>query len=1188
MLLPRKFSLSCFSLLFMIASLHAWAARAPYSDAELRQSESSDESKIRELRNEEITQLRIALGRRAAVNRRADLYLRLAEVDLEGYRITYLLEGRVHERKLASGVKDEFIDHSHSNPYLLAGIKACQEILSFGIPYPKQDQVYYFLGFNYGELGDRRQSLKYYNAIVEKFPESPFVSEAYREMGDDAYQNLNFKRSQTLYELSIRKSTNGETTPRVYHKLAWSYYRTKQFDKAIDAMKTAIASSSKNGEKFLSLREEALRDMAIFMTENGQVDQAIAYFQSVAGDKAFYPRVLETLGKQYERNVEPAKATQVYESLLKTHPDTESAFRVMVKLVDLDLRRGRFKEALTRLTSGKLLVTGDNDTQIAAQNLRAMVRRTATEHHEEYRKKGVKTDLEIAEAYYKTYTNRFLSVDDSRNEIPEIEMYLAEVKRSLGKSRESADLYRKVIDSKDKRYAKEAGALWTASLAEAIKKASSGAKSSEPSDLEKEYVEAADRLQDALGDTSEGREAALKAAEVLAGYPSTKKDSIRRLQKLIATSPKSPQSLTAARLWIQILSEDPAKSDDLKETITSLRANTLLMTADQEIGHSKLKNILGEQDTRQKITTIATAEKNRNFPAAARDYEAFATEATQRDIAEKAYANAVSNYSRATDADSIGRVSNTWLKRFPKSPKAIESIRQSATQLLIDGQFDLAAGFFERLGREENEPDSLSTAALISEGNGSLIKAAELKAVYLQNYAQSPERFRVGLELAILQLANQNESEASKSFQFCLSGPADIASECGARLGDLYLKSADVSSAKAAYKKVASQLPKKKGESLPPYVGYARFKLAEILESETKFEPFALPEEKLKKSLGQRLDFLETLSRAYISAVDAGGPWAVSALDRQAKFVFKFAEELDHIIPPASASPASVAKFRKNIENVSAPLRKKAVATWLDGYNKAVANEVFSAAVPEIADHLADAQSSQVKHAQGARGKFYLSGLPATGEGSSSSLTSTRDKLTKNPRDDRAWVDYGNLLWGSIKPLLSKIAYERALSLNPKNVSALNNRAVVILSGSGEDNWFQAALGASLLHAALAQDEFSLSTKANLASLLTYYRLFAKAEPLWNQVVLKAPAGNSLNESNDGLAVCAQGLGDFNRALMYFKRATEGGQNSSRFALIYNLAARSSCGSEVAELNESSFEGFERLSIENLKRSCSR
>jgi hypothetical protein len=141
-----------------------------------------------------------------------------------------------------------------------------------------------------------------------------------------------------------------------------------------------------------------------------------------------------------------------------------------------------------------------------------MVRRTATEHHNSYRKKKDRADLEIAENFYQAYLKTFLEKNDPRKETPEIQMYLAEVKRDLGKSKEASELYRKVVDSRDSRYAKEAGALWTASLAEAIQKESTSHRGNEPSPMEEEFIEAADRLTLALGDTNEGREAALRSA----------------------------------------------------------------------------------------------------------------------------------------------------------------------------------------------------------------------------------------------------------------------------------------------------------------------------------------------------------------------------------------------------------------------------------------------------------------------------------------------------------------------------------------------------------------------------------------------------------------------------------------------------------------------------------------------------
>jgi hypothetical protein len=173
----RTFWLSLGSGLVLLLSPNVWAKTA-YSESELRSVETSDEAKVRSLRDQEITEIRKVLGIRQPVNRRADLYFRLAETDLEAYHAEFLLEGRVHEKRLEKGIEDKLIDRGHSMPYLTAGIKACQEIISTGIAYPKMDHIYYFLAFNNGELGNRQESIRYFDRLAREFPQSPFVSDA--------------------------------------------------------------------------------------------------------------------------------------------------------------------------------------------------------------------------------------------------------------------------------------------------------------------------------------------------------------------------------------------------------------------------------------------------------------------------------------------------------------------------------------------------------------------------------------------------------------------------------------------------------------------------------------------------------------------------------------------------------------------------------------------------------------------------------------------------------------------------------------------------------------------------------------------------------------------------------------------------------------------------------------------------
>ena len=1186
-------------------------ARGAYSSEEIHAVESDRDSQVREIRNQEVRQLKLTLNRRVPQNRRADLYFRLAEIYIEAYRSEFLLEGKAHEKRRERGAGDPFIDRSRSKPFLSLGIEACEQILKAGISFSKMDEVYYFLAFNYGELEKASQSLHYYELITQRFSASPYATEAYRELGDAAYGKHDFRKAVGYFENGVRKAkaakgTDGEASraelPRVMHKLAWTYYRLKQFEKAVSTMKEAVSLASQDNEKFLSLHEEAMRDMALFFTETGRVDEAIEYFHATAGDKAFFPKVLERLGKQYERNVEPAKAVQVYESLLKTNPDDEAAFRVRVKLVDLDLRRGKPREALLRLKGAKIYSEGEADTVTAAQNLRAMIRRTATESHENYRKTGNKASLVVAEEFYSGYLSLMLSKEDPRKETPEIRMYLADVKREQGKWKEASELYRQVLESGDKRYAKEAGLLWTTSLSETIKRTSTGtAKAEEPSALEREFVDAADRMDEALGEAPEGREAALRAAQVLAGYKKSQDEAIKRCKKLVGRAPKTSQALTAARLWIQLLAdrvpsqqgvnlEETDTGAELKTGIEELRSNKAVLAADTEIGQGKLKAALADQESRLKVGVIASKEKERDFAGAAKGYETFAQETGKRDLAERAYANAVASYLKAGEVESLDRVAASWMKRFPDSTKFSDSLRSAATSALIQGRFDVAAALFERLGRSGKDPESLETAARIFEGNGDTVRGRKVYDQYLDLYKASPRRYAVALILGMELEKAKQDSQAATFYKYCLTGPAELEAECAARLADLYLRGQDVENGKKMLARAGGVGGAKAKSAVSPFVGYARYRQAELLEREARFEPLRLPEANLKKGLSARLQFLEPLNRSYTRAMEAGGPWAIAALDRLAAWAYRFADEVDSITPPSGISDAALKNFQASLRQVSDPLRRKAYDTWADAYRKAIESELLSPAVPALADRLADAHRPGAFRAQGFRGHFRLAGIPADGgaDGSSDALTKIREKLTANAQDAQTWVDYGNLLWGQGKPGLSKLAYERALGLNRKNVSALNNRAVITASGANQEDWFKALEANEIWREAVRTDEFFLPAKLNRAAHLSYYRIFPKAKPLWEQVMVKVPSA----DSQAGAAIAAQGTGDLSGATRLMAKAEDAGDlGSTHFVKLYHEAARATdprkCISLIEDMKTDELQGYEKQATESLRKVCS-
>ncbi|MBL7716230.1 MAG: hypothetical protein JNL01_12265, partial [Bdellovibrionales bacterium] len=1085
-------------------------------------------------------------------------------------------------------------------------------ILKLGLNYPRLDEIYYFMGFYQSEMGSTAEALKSFKIIADRYSSSPFASEAYRELADEAFRKNDFRKAVGYYEAAAKRAVaqKSESTPRILHRLAWAYYRTRQFPKAVQALKDAIARTTQDQERFISLKEEAMRDMAVFMTELGQVDEAITYFQSIASEQNFYPKTLERLGRQYERNVELAKAMQVYESLLKTHPEDEAAFRVRVKLVDLDLRKSRFKEALNRLKSAKLYTTGESDTQTSWQNLRAMIRRTATENHESFRKKGTRASLGIAEDFYTAYLTQILPLEDARNETPEIRMYLADVKRELGKAREASELYRVVLEGGDKRYAKEAGALWTASLSEAIKKAPQSKSKTEPGELEKEFIDAADRMQEALSELPEGREAALRAAQVLAGYSGTRKEAMGRLEKIVDKAPGSQQAVTAARLWLQILSDlapantqlsESSEGSDLKETAEKLTKNSALMATDKAQG-GKLAAQVAEIETKWKVSKIAVLESDKSYEKAGAEYEAFAASSNKLEIIDKAFEGAMNSYSLAENSEAVDRVTDAWAKRVPKSQKRTDALKSIATQSLIRGQFSFSAVLFEKIGKQEKDPDSLETAARIFEGAGEAARSRKIQETYLELFPKAPRRYWIALSLAQDLERSKNESQAASYYKYCMTGGGSLEAECGARLGDLYLKTNDIVRSKEVFKRMG-QMKVAAGVS-SPFIAYARFRLTEFLEKETQFEPLKLPESVLRKSLAQRLQFLEPLSRGYHSAMEAGGPWAIAALDRLAGWAYKFSQELEAVQPPSQFTDIALKNFRASLRQVSEPLRRKALDTWNDSYQKANDLELLSPVIPSIADRLAQLKRPGVYRAQGFRGRFRIAGISSDGGslGQKEALVQVRERLLKNGKDALAWLDYGNLLWGTAKPVLARIAYERALSIQPKNLGALTNRAVVLLSlptvnfmgenpGDSEGDWLRALEANEAWKEVLKIDEFDLAAKMNRAYLLNYYRLFKKSKVLLDQVVGRVNQPDVLAS----YAIALQGIGQAGLAEQNFKKGSDLGRiDASGFSEYYHQAARlsdlksdySGALDALSEISKKELGGFELFSFTRLKQSC--
>jgi tetratricopeptide (TPR) repeat protein len=813
----------------------------------------------------------------------------------------------------------------------------------------------------------------------------------------------------------------------------------------------------------------------------------------------------------------------------------------------------------------------------------------------------------LAERFYKLYLE-LLARNDSRGEKAEIQMYLAEVKRDLGKKKEASLLYKEVVEKGDDRFKKDAAANWVGSLSETLKAQSSAGSvhtgKSQPTETELEFVKASDQLQERIEGSLEAREAAVRSAQLLAGYLETQAEALKRAKSLVNRYPSTPQGLTAARLWVQILSDrlpDPkiasesefaSSAEDLAETCKSLKENAALVTEDRKQG-GKLAQLIAAQETRLSVSLISIYERKKDYKAAARAYERFAEGSKDAELSEKSYQSAILNYGLASDRESAERVLQRWSVRFPRSKKLPEQLRIMATQQLIQGEFKGAVVVFERISHDTADAESLETAARISEALGDAEYAQKLWAEWIKRFGAQAQARVPSIQLLIgkLQEKTGSESSASQWYRNCLKAGGSVGAECGARLGDLFLKSKDFPNARKVYAQVSSLAAKTQS----PYIGYVRYRLADFEEERFKFAPLALPEVTLQRGITDRINGFQRLSKFYTDAAEAGGPYAIASLHRLARWTLSFAQEVEGIRPAEGMQPEAQAKFQESLGSVSKPLRKKAAETWLQAYRKAVQAEALSPVSGEIADQLADLKLSPPGRAQGYRGRWKLAGLPPDGgkEGRDEAMVRIRSELVKQPKASEVWIDYGNLLWGEGKPLLARLAYEQALALKPTSASALNNSAVALLTSEGPEDWVASADALARFRKAQKDEPLLVASKINIAILLNYYRLFERAKPLWEQVLTKYKSVDAW----DGLAIAQQGLGAFSSARESFDQSKELGASKRRYSALYHEAARrstqsvdgaSECLALLEEIDSKDLVGFIADSIKRLKDTCER
>jgi hypothetical protein len=213
-----------------------------------------------------------------------DTLLRISELNLEKGRLY-----REAENEQFLNIPPEQRRSLKKSEYFKASSKffstANESALSVVKKFPKYkglSDVYYILAYNNKELGNHEAAQKYFKLSAKGAKgDNQIGLKSKLNLADYFYNEHKYKEAIPLYEASLNKLNDKWWTKDSFN-LAWSYYRVKNYDKAINLMREVHKRSSDS--KYVDMRSNVERDVGIFYVDAGRMTDAVKFYESLGLD----------------------------------------------------------------------------------------------------------------------------------------------------------------------------------------------------------------------------------------------------------------------------------------------------------------------------------------------------------------------------------------------------------------------------------------------------------------------------------------------------------------------------------------------------------------------------------------------------------------------------------------------------------------------------------------------------------------------------------------------------------------------------------------------------------------------------------------------------------------------------------------------------------------------------------------
>lgn len=321
------------TLLFLSGLFYEVRANSPLESLRISAGDEAENEKkalqaevlVRKSEDQALAQIRDLLKRHRGEALEVELLFRLAELHMRRARTDRFFEIHRHSETVTK-LAPQQVKKASQRREIRSAINTYEGIRRRFPKYQQMDLVLFNNAFARQLINEDRAAEKVYWEIIAKHPNSYLVPDAHLAIGEINFERRSYQKALDHF-LKIEQYPASRAYAYGMYKASWAYYNLQDAVSAMKKLEQVVTYGQyvkdNQLDARLDLRNEALKDLALFYSDVLSAKGAVAYFLKWSRELEAWPQI-SLLVEIYKRHSKHSDVETVLLDTIRSVPDKEA------------------------------------------------------------------------------------------------------------------------------------------------------------------------------------------------------------------------------------------------------------------------------------------------------------------------------------------------------------------------------------------------------------------------------------------------------------------------------------------------------------------------------------------------------------------------------------------------------------------------------------------------------------------------------------------------------------------------------------------------------------------------------------------------------------------------------------------------------------------------------------------------